>query len=89
MTQYIVLMDISPDQGPLIRPAAEGAEPTIIDEAVLFASPSEFLTVAERALLLINRGVIIPVDQPELIEDAIPRLKKTQADAAQSLKIIT
>ncbi len=86
--QYIVLMDISPDQGQLIRPAPEGDPPTIIDSDVLFASPSEFLSHEERARILIGKGAIVPADAPELVEVARGKLKQTQAEAARSLRTI-
>jgi hypothetical protein len=86
--QYIVLMTISPAQGKLIRPAAEGEPPTLIDEAVLFAEPSEFLSNEERARILINKGVIVPADAPGDIDTARARLRQTQAEAAKSLRTI-
>lgn len=86
--QYIVLMEISPAQGQLIRPAPEGDPPRIIDEAELFAEPSEFLSNEERAKILINKGVIVPADAPDL-ETARAKLKQTQTEAAKSLQRIT
>ena len=58
MTQYIVLHAISPASGPLILPSSDGEPPVLIDEAALFASPSEFFSVEERATILIDKGVI-------------------------------
>lgn len=58
MTQYIVLFPISLDSGPLIMPAETGEPPVIVDDATLFASPSEFFTNDERAKILIDRGAI-------------------------------
>jgi hypothetical protein len=86
--QYIVLMEISPDQGMLIRPAPEGEPPTIIGADVLFASPSEMLSVEERARILIGKGVIVPVEEPEQVEVARAKLKQTQAEASRSLRTI-
>lgn len=86
--QYIVLMDISPDQGAIIRAAAEGDPPRIIDEAELFAAPSELLSNEERARILIGKGVIVPADEPEQVEVVRGKLRQTQAEAAASLKLI-
>jgi hypothetical protein len=86
--QYIVLMTISPSQGKLIHPAPEGEPPVLIDEAVLFAEPSEMLSQEERARILINKGVIVPADAPEQIEEARIKLKQTEREAARSLQRI-
>lgn len=86
---YIVLMTISLDSGPLIRPAPEGEPPVIVSADVLFASPSEFLSAAERARILIGKGIIVPADAPDQVEVARAKLKQTEAEAARSLRSIT
>ena len=58
MTHYIVLAPISPDSGPLILPAPDGEPPTLIDEAVLFATEAEGLTTEQRIKLLVDKGII-------------------------------
>lgn len=87
--QYIVLMVISPEQGQLIYPAPEGDPPTIVDESVLFATPSEIFSNEERARILIGKGAIVPADAPQDIDTARVRLRQTQAEAAKSLQRIT
>jgi hypothetical protein len=89
MKQYIVLYPISPDQGEQILPAPEGEPPTIVGEDVLFATPSELLTNEERAKLLIDKGIIVPADQPGKVDEARLRLPAVEAEAAASLRQIT
>jgi hypothetical protein len=85
MIQYIVLMPISPDTGPLIRPAAEGEPPTVIDADVLFASPSEMFTAEERAKILIDKGAIVPADEFKRQERAKAKAaREAESDIAQS-----
>lgn len=79
--KYIVLFPISLDSGPIIRPAADGMPPVIVDDTVLFETPSEFFTNEERAKILMNMGAIIPVDAPD---EALSNKRATQ-----SLKTIT
>jgi hypothetical protein len=86
--KYIVLMDISPTQGRILKAAPEGEPPTIVDAEELFAAPSEFLSVEERARILIGKGVIVPADAPEQIEVARVKLKQTEAEAERSLRTI-
>lgn len=88
--QYFVLFPISPDQGPLILPAAEGEPPTLVDEDVLFAgADAEFLTREERAKILIDKGIIVPSDQANRIPGARAKLREVEAEAAASLKQVT
>jgi len=87
--QYIVLYAISLDQGGHALPASEGEPPTIIDEDALFWKDSEFFSRDERERILINKGVIVPVDEPDRVEVARTKLKQTDAEAAKSLQRIT
>ena len=63
MKQYIVLQNIAPDQGPIIRPAATADDPpTLIDLSVIRGeTDDERAANAERLIAL---GVIAPVPEP-------------------------
>jgi hypothetical protein len=89
MANYIVLYPLSLPSGPVLHPALEGEPPVTIDDATLFAAPSEFFTNEERATILINMGVIVPADAPELIPEAQTHLKDTDRKVSQSLRKIT
>lgn len=83
--QYIVLFALAPDQGPLIKPANEGEPPVIVDEDVLFASPSD-LTNEQRAAILIARGGILPLEDVEHLDDAKAKAKKLDREADTLLR---
>jgi hypothetical protein len=83
--QYIVLFALAPDQGPLIKPADEGEPPVIVDEEVLFASPSD-LTNEQRAAILIARGGILPLDDAEHLDDAKVKAKKLEHEGEVLLR---
>lgn len=90
MASYIVLFAISPDQGAVINPAKEGEPPVIVDEAVLLATPSDTHTNEERIQLLLDKGQIVPADQPERIPEAQEKLRTiVEPEAAASLKNLT
>lgn len=89
MASYIVLYAISPDQGAMIEPAKEGEPPVIVEEAVLLSTPSELLTNEERIQLLLDKGIIVPANEPERIPEALAKLSTVEAEAAASLRSIT
>lgn len=89
MAQYIVLYAISPDQGPMIKPAAEGEPPVIVDESVLLATPSDTHTNEQRIQILLDKGVIVPANEPERIPEARAKLPVVEAAAAASLRNVT
>ena len=60
--KYIVLQNIAPDQGPIIRPAGPDEPPVLIDETIVRGETAE-----ERAAnveKLIALGVIAPEPEP-------------------------
>lgn len=73
--QYEVLQPLSPARGLPILPAPEDAPPVILDEAALFADPSE-LSNAQRAAILIALGVIRPAasEPAPIVGDAGPEI---------------
>jgi hypothetical protein len=57
MPHYIVLYPL--DTGlTIIHPAPEGDPPVIVDDATLFATPSDEFTNEERATILISKGFL-------------------------------
>lgn len=75
MQQYIVLQNIAPDQGPIIKPA-QGDEPPVIlsDEDLQLIydhTPREGITPAERTARLVAIGVLAKAEaKPEEITEA-------------------
>jgi hypothetical protein len=62
MTQYIVLQNIAPDQGPIIYPAKPDEAPVLIDLSVVRGETDE--ERAANAQKLIALGVIAPAPVP-------------------------
>ena len=58
MTQYIVLQNIAPDQGPIIRPAGPDEPPVTVDETIVRGETPE--ERAANVQKLIALGVIAP-----------------------------
>lgn len=80
-TQFIVLQNIAPDQGPIIYPAATADDPpTLIDLSVIRGeTDAERATNAERLIAL---GVIAPVPEPAVVPAPAPEPKPTRATRA-------
>ncbi len=63
MKQYIVLQNIAPDQGPIIRPAGPDEPPVTVDETIVRGDTPE--ERAANVQKLIALGVIAPEPEPE------------------------
>ena len=60
--KYIVLQNIAPDQGPIIRPAGPDEPPVTVDETIVRGETAE--ERAANVQKLIALGVIAPEPEP-------------------------
>lgn len=63
MKKYVVLQNIAPDQGPIIRPAGPDEAPVLVDETIVRGeTPEERAANVEKLIAL---GVIAPAPEPK------------------------
>ena len=63
MKKYVVLQNIAPDQGPIIRPAGPDEAPVLVDETIVRGeTPEERAANVEKLIAL---GVIAPAPEPQ------------------------
>lgn len=78
MKQYIVLQNIAPDQGPIIRPAGPDEPPVTVDETIVRGDTPE--ERAANVQKLIALGVIAPEPEPEPATTTTARKAATKAE---------
>ena len=76
--KYIVLQNIAPDQGPIIRPAGPDEPPVTVDETIVRGDTPE--ERAANVQKLIALGVIAPEPEPEPATTTTARKAATKAE---------
>ena len=76
--KFIVLQNIAPDQGPIIRPAGPDEPPVTVDETIVRGeTPEERAANVQKLIVL---GVIAPEPEPEPATTTTARKAATKAE---------